>query len=479
MPKKISLLVVAVISAGFIFVPAAFAADGGTPGASGATTFLWIAIILLLAKATRFIERYGQPPVLGELISGVLLGSLVLIGIDWFEPIKTDPRISFLAQLGVVILLFQVGLETNIQEMRKVGIRAFLVACVGVVVTFALGTFIVGPMVLPGLPAIAYIFLGATLTPTSVGITARVFQDLGVLKTREAQIVLGGAVIDDVLGLIILAIVSALATQGEIDLASVAFITLKAVVFLAAAIIMGALFAPRLGRIFSRIHTGLGMKFTIAISFGLVIAFVADRVGLAPVVGAFAAGLVLDPVHFRYFEEPKMIVDIRKILKDASPEIKSRLMPVVEHHATRHVDDLLDSLGHFLVPIFFVTTGMGVKLESFMNGSILTIGLGIALVAFVGKLASGLVAGKVNKLVVGWGMVPRGEVDLIFAATGRSLGVISDEVFSMIVIVIILSTFVTALILSFIIPRSQLTLPMPEPESAMAVATTSSVIAEG
>ncbi len=479
MPKKISLFVVAVISAGFIFVPAAFAADGGTPGASGATTFLWIAIILLLAKATRFIERYGQPPVLGELISGVLLGSLVLIGIDWFEPIKTDPRISFLAQLGVVILLFQVGLETNIQEMRKVGIRAFLVACVGVVVTFALGTFIVGPMVLPGLPAIAYIFLGATLTPTSVGITARVFQDLGVLKTREAQIVLGGAVIDDVLGLIILAIVSALATQGEIDLASVAFITLKAVVFLAAAIIMGALFAPRLGRIFSRIHTGLGMKFTIAISFGLVIAFVADRVGLAPVVGAFAAGLVLDPVHFRYFEEPKMIVDIRKILKDASPEIKSRLMPVVEHHATRHVDDLLDSLGHFLVPIFFVTTGMGVKLESFMNGSILTIGLGIALVAFVGKLASGLVAGKVNKLVVGWGMVPRGEVDLIFAATGRSLGVISDEVFSMIVIVIILSTFVTALILSFIIPRSQLTLPMSEPESAMAVATTTSVIAEG
>lgn len=479
MSRKIVVSALAIIAAGFIFVPAAFAADGGTPEASAASTFLWIAIILLLAKVTRFIERYGQPPVLGELVAGVLLGSLVFIGISWFEPIKTDPRISFLAQLGVVILLFQVGLETNITEMRKVGVRAFVVACVGVVTPFVLGTFIVGPMLLPGLSTNAYIFLGATLTATSVGITARVFQDLGVLKSREAQIVLGAAVIDDVLGLIILAIVSAIATQGQIDLVTVASITLKAVVFLTAAIVLGLLFAPRLGRIFSKIHTGLGMKFTIAISFGLVIAYIADLVGLAPIVGAFAAGLVLDPVHFRYFEEPKMIIDIRKSLMDSPPEVRSRLLPIIQHHATRHVDDLVDSLGHFLVPIFFVTTGMGVKLESFLNVPILTVGLGITIVAFVGKIAAGLVAGKANKLVVGWGMIPRGEVGLIFAATGKSLGVISDEIFSIIIIVIILSTFVTPPILSFIIRNAQLTTSATEPELTAVAASATSIAAQG
>lgn len=479
MTRKICFFTLALIAAGFVFVPAAFAADGSMPEASAASTFLWIAIILLLAKVTRFIERYGQPPVLGELVAGVLLGSLVLVGVNWFEPIKADSRISFLAQLGVVILLFQVGLETNIQEMRKVGIRAFLVACVGVTVPFVLGTFVVGPMLLPGLSANAYIFLGATLTATSVGITARVFQDLGVLKSREAQIVLGAAVIDDVLGLIILAIVSAIATQGNVDFISVAFITLKAVVFLTAAIALGILFAPRLGRIFSKIHTGLGMKFTIAISFGLIVAYVADLVGLAPIVGAFAAGLVLDPVHFRYFEEPKMIMDIRESLKDAPLEVRSRLLPIIQHHATRHVDDLIDSLGHFLVPIFFVTTGMGVKLESFLNVPILTVGLGIAVVAFVGKIVAGLVAGKANKLVVGWGMIPRGEVGLIFAASGKSLGVISDDLFSMIIIVIILTTFVTPPILAFIIRGAQLTAPLPELEPATVAANATSIAAEG
>ncbi len=475
--KKIFLCAIIAMAAGMFFAPAAFAADGGTPESSAALTFLWVAIILLFAKATRFIERYGQPPVLGELVAGVVLGSLFLVGINWFEPIKNDPRINFLAQLGVVILLFQVGLDTNIHEMRKVGIRALLVACVGVVTPFVLGTFIVGPMLLPGLSANAYIFLGATLTATSVGITARVFQDLGVLKSREAQIVLGAAVIDDVLGLIILAIVSAIATEGRIDILSVAFITFKAALFLIAAIALGLIFAPRFGRIFSRINTGLGMKFTIAISFGLVVAFIADLVGLAPIVGAFAAGLVLDPVHFRYFEEARMIADVRKSLKDAAPEVKAHLMPIVEHHATRHIDDLIDPLGHFLVPIFFVTTGMGVKLESFLNLPILAIGLGMTVVAFVGKIASGLVAGKANKLVVGWGMIPRGEVGLIFAASGKSLGVISDEIFSMIVIVIILSTFLTPPVLAFIIRTSQLSEPTGQ-EASPAVAVSGATMAE-
>jgi Kef-type K+ transport system membrane component KefB len=410
-------------------------------------------IILLAARFSALVERLGQPPVLGELLVGVILGNLALLGINFFEPIKTEAIINFLAQLGVVILLFQVGLESNIQEMRRVGIRALLVACVGVIVPFFLALVVVGPLLLPGLPFNAYLFLGATLTATSVGITARVFRDLGKLQTSEAQIVLGAAVIDDVLGLIILAVVSAIVTEGSISLSSVSWITLKAILFLAGAVVIGQLSAPRLGMLFSKIHTGISMKFSLAICFGLFIAFLAEQIGLAPIVGAFAAGLVLDPVHFRYFEDPKFADDIRESISEAEPGLKERVSTVIERHTDRHIEDIIEPLGHFLAPIFFVITGMNVRLETLFNLPILLVALGVTAAAFAGKIVAGLVAGKVRKSIVGWGMVPRGEVGLIFAATGRAIGVVSDEVFSIIVIMVILTTLLTPPILTFLLKR--------------------------
>lgn len=460
------MMFVAVLALGL--APAAQAAEAGGSAHSVGATFLWIVIILLAAKLSTLVERLGQPPVLGELVIGVILGNLFLIGIDFFEPIKSEPIINFLAQLGVVILLFQVGLESNIEEMRRVGLRAFWVACVGVVIPFFLATAVVGPLLLPGLSLNAYLFLGATLTATSVGITARVFRDLGRLQTAEAQIVLGAAVIDDVLGLIILAVVSAIVTQGTVSLGSVSWITLKAVLFLAGAIILGQFLAPRLGILFSKIHTGTGMKFTLAICFGLTIAYLAEQIGLAPIVGAFAAGLVLDPVHFRFFEEPEIANDIRQSLHDAPPAVQNRVSAVLERHADRHVEDIIAPLGHFLAPIFFVMTGMGVRLETLFNLPVLLVALGITLAAFVGKIAAGLVAGPVRKSVVGWGMIPRGEVGLIFAATGRAIGVVNDAVFSIIVIMVILSTLLPPPILTYLLKREH-------PASLPATRTVTSV----
>src|SRR3989344_6385511 len=178
---------------------------GSTIVHSYASTLFWMAILLLFAKLASLVEKIGQPSVLGELVIGVVLGNLALLGFTAFEAAEADPLIRFLSELGVIILLFQIGLESNIQKMAKVGIPAFIVAVIGVVVPFLLGTCIVGPFLMPGLEANAYLFLGAALTATSVGITARVFKDLGKLQTPEAQIVLGAAVIDDVIGLIILA----------------------------------------------------------------------------------------------------------------------------------------------------------------------------------------------------------------------------------------------------------------------------------
>ena len=419
-----------------------------------AKTFLFIAIILMLAKFSSLVEKVGQPSVLGELVIGVLAGNLFLLGINIFEPIKQDHIIAFLAELGVVILLFQIGLESNINEMKKVGIKAFLVATVGVILPFVLGTLVVGPWFLPGLSDHTYLFLGATLTATSVGITARVFKDLGKLQIPEAQIVLGAAVIDDVMGLVILAVVSAIVTVGSVGLGIISWIVAKAILFLVGSIVLGQLFAPMLSKMFAKIHSGVAMKFSIAVSFGLVMAFLASFIGLAPIVGAFAAGLILDPVHFKYFKDAKIVEDVKEAVVGASGEIKEKVEQAIKHHSHRHIEDLIEPLGNFLVPVFFVMTGMNVKLETMFNLPVLLVAIGITAVAFIGKIFAGAVAVKgVSKILVGFGMVPRGEVGLIFAMMGKSLGVVNDEIFSVIVIMVILTTLLTPPILTLLLKK--------------------------
>lgn len=436
----------------------AFAA--GSEGAAGhgniTTTFLWIAVLLLIAKISGLVERIGQPSVLGELVAGVILGNLTLVGIHLFDSAKTDSIIRFLAEFGVVILLFQIGLESNIQKIRKVGIPALLVALIGVIVPFVLGAFLVGPWLLPDIGSHAYIFLGATLTATSVGITARVFKDLRKLQTKEAQIILGAAVLDDVLGLIILAVVSALVTTGTISLGAVGVISAKAIGFLIGAIVLGQISAVHLGKLLSKVHTGTGMKFTLAISFGLIFAWLAGELGLAPIVGAFAAGLVLDPVHFRFFKEPEITESLKGTISDLPEEKRAKLNNIISHHAHKHIEDLIEPLSFLLVPLFFIVTGMDVSLAALGNTSILLVALGLTAAAIIGKIVAGIAAGKgVNKLIVGCGMIPRGEVGLIFATIGRSLGVISEEVFSAVVIMVILTTLVTPPLLAILLKKQK------------------------
>ena len=451
-----SLSFVGVVAAGVV---TASGAAGESAHGSLALTFLWIAVILLVAKIGGLVEKLGQPAVLGELVIGVILGNLVLLGIHTFEPILEDGIIKFLAELGVVVLLFQIGLESNVRQMKEVGMTAFIVAVIGAVAPFVLGTYVIGPWLMPGLESAAYLFLGAALTATSVGITARVFKDLKKLHIPEAQIVLGAAVIDDVLGLVVLAVVSAIATVGAVSLGMIGWILAKAILFLVGAIVLGQLLAPWLGRMFAKIQTGIGMKFTLAIIICLVFAYIAQVIGLAAIVGAFAAGLILDAVHFRYFKDPHVIRDVKKAMKDAdaSSETVKEVKKAIEGHSERHIEDLIEPLAYFLVPIFFVLTGMEVSLSALFDGRIVLVALAISAVAILGKLIAGVAAGKgVNKWMIGFGMVPRGEVGLIFASIGKGLGVISDELFSVIVIMVIVTTLVTPPILNVMLKKHKM-----------------------
>jgi Kef-type K+ transport system membrane component KefB len=378
-------------------------------------------------------ERLGLPAVLGELSAGILLGNLLLVHFYQAEPLKTDPTIAALAEIGVIILLFEVGLESDLKEMLEVGWSSLLVATLGVVAPFFLG-WAVAAYFLPGEGTLAHIFIGATLCATSVGITARVFKDLGKLRSREARIILGAAVIDDVLGLLILAVVS-----GTIlSVVDIVVIALKSVFFLVGSLALGQLLVPRLLRGASRFETR-GVLLTLAISFCLLLSWAAARVGLAPIIGAFAAGLILDEVHYQ------------------------REGGRVEWG----LNDLLQPVSTVLVPIFFVLMGMRVDLRLFTDINLLGLAVVLTVAAIVGKqiCSFGVVERNVDRLSVGFGMIPRGEVGLIFAGIGATLmlptstgvlePVIGPSTFGAVVIMVIITTLVTPIVLKWALNRRE------------------------
>lgn len=417
---------------------------------------LWLAIIILAARLfSPLAQRVGFPAVLGELLLGVGLGNLGLLGFHYFDSVAADPIIRFMAELGVIILLLQIGLETRLGDLVRVGARASLVGSVGIVVPFSLGAFVAGPLLLPGLSSHAYLFLGATLAATSVGITGRVFRDLGRLQMPEAQIVLGAAVIDDVLGLVILAVVSSLVQVGVVSVVDVLRIIGEAVLFLGGSIVVGRALAPHLLRWASRLDSGHSMLFSLVIVVGLFMAWLAHAVGLAPIIGAFAAGLLFEPLFLKGFETPKVVQEIEPLLPEGcTAENQVRIREVLTRHASHQHEHLLEPIGYFFVPVFFVLTGMQVDLASLGNPQTLVVALGVSLAAVLGKLCAGFVAGHGNNpWLVGWGMVPRGEVGLIFAMVGKGLGVMSETMFSVIVIMVILTTLLTPPILNALLRR--------------------------
>lgn len=417
--------------------------------------FAMFALVLIMGKVGNFIERYGQPAVIGELLAGVVLSALGYFGWDFISQITNNEIIAFTASLGALLLLFSIGLESNIVEMKRVGVNAMFVALIGVFVPFVLGTYVLGPLFFSDASANARLFLGAALVATSVGITASVFRGLKMIRTRAAQTVLGAAVIDDVLGLIVLAVVSALATGGTVTAGTVVLIGLKSFGFLAGALVLGSYLAKPISKIFSKLYSGIGMKLTFAIGFALVFGYLAELFGLEPIIGAFAAGLLLDHVHFNSFADPEIVNDLKQLDFKAQKD-RDAVMRLINKHKQTHVEDLIGTLSLIFVPVFFVYTGMQIEFGSLLQPKLYIVATIISLFAIAGKLVAGFAAKgpRREKLLVGVSMVPRGEVGLIFAATGKAVGVLNDEMFSVIVLVVILTTFIAPPLIKTFAPVS-------------------------
>jgi Kef-type K+ transport system membrane component KefB len=378
--------------------------------------FLAFAAALIGAKLFgELAERVGQPAVLGELLAGVLLGPSVL-GL-----VPLSDAVLELAEIGVVLLLFEVGLETDLEELMRVGAPALAVALAGMLLPFAGGYAVTVAL---GHSALTATFVGAALTATSIGITARVLSELKVLATREGQIILGAAVVDDVLGLVVLAIVSKIAGGGRLEAATVARSGALAIGFLVAAIVIGIPLGRRLIRVVELANVR-GVLGAMSVAFALLVAWAAKAVESAPIVGAFAAGMVLARTNRRH-------------------DIDSALKPVVDIFA----------------PVFFIYVGAEVNVKLLNpavpeNRPALLLGLLLTLVGFLGKFAAGFCAwGKVRRAFIGAGMVPRGEVGLIFASVGLASGALPEPVFVSVLVAVFLTTFVAPPLLKLLRPRA-------------------------
>ena len=448
-------------------LPALAAAEGnGAHSDPIAPVILGVTGILFFALIGRFAARkWGQPSVLGELTMGLLLGNLAyLFQLDLILVLREGPAIfevvdeafsnghslpeaaalvlqgetaarilaalqgphgtqllqiaqtvDVFSRYGVIFLLFLVGLDTSVQEMRAVGAASTRVAFVGVLLPFVFG-FEAARLLMPELSLNTDLFIAATLGATSVGITARVLQELKQDRSREARVILGAAVMDDVIGLVMLAIVSGIIVSGAVQFGNVLKIIILALAFLGSAIWLGPYLLRGAIRLVSRLDL-IEAKMFVSYLFVMVLAWMANLVGLATIIGAFTAGLILHDAYFHNWGD---------------------------HNQHRYsIRDLIMPLEVILVPIFFVLMGIQVKLETFLDWHVIQMAGGLLIAAVLGKILCGYVAGRgLNRLAIGVGMLPRGEVGLIFAAIGKSLGVISDALFSAVVLMVLVTTLI-------------------------------------
>ncbi|MCX5755662.1 MAG: cation:proton antiporter [Gemmatimonadetes bacterium] len=359
------------------------------------------ALILATRLLGEVAQRLGQPSVLGELLAGVLLGPSVFSAVD-----PGDPVIRAFAGLGILILLFEIGLHTDLRSLREVGKEAVSVAAVGVVLPFVVGFFVVQAL---GFTAIQSLVAGAALTATSIGISARTLRDVGRLETPEGQIVLGAAVLDDLIGLIILGVVAGVAAGNHVSVWSVARLSGLALGFVAVALAVGSYAVPPIFRVVERLRT-TGALGLIALAFALLLAWLAETSGSAMIMGALAAGLVL-------------------------------------HHTPqrREIERSVTQIGYLFVPIFFASVGAAVDLHALAEPIALIAGLAITIVGVAGKIASGYALRNFGgrRLFVGVAMIPRGEVGLIFAQVGFASGAIGAGEFGAIMLMVVVTTLIT------------------------------------
>ena len=395
--------------------------------------FLFLAIILISARLlSETVARFGIPSVIGELLAGLLIGPSLL---GWVSP---DTTMKLLAEIGIILLLFEVGMDTNLSRLARSGSKPYVVALIGFTLPFALGYGVSAFMF--GLPNLVALFIGGTLTATSIGITVRVLDDLGKRHSDEAQIVIGAAVLDDILGVLALAFLYQFAVEQEVSFQALGEVSLYILLFMVLAPIVAKLAAVVIDRL-DQHAASPGLLLTMALSLILLFSWLAHAVGAPEIMGGFAAGLAFSQ-HFGF----KFPMGRTKLIFQPSPKLAHRL------------EEQMRPLIHTFSPLFFVMVGVSLNLSEVDWGSsfVWLLAGSLLLVAFVGKFAAGffIKEPRHNQIAIGLSMVPRGEVGLIFAQLGFSQGILNGELYAAMLIVIALTTMAPPFLLKWFYGRN-------------------------
>lgn len=415
-----------------------------------------LAVLIGGASISYVIRKIGLPNVVGELGLGMLIAVLAHYNLSWWSDVIHNRTIEMFAELGSIFLLFEIGLESNLRDLVQVGKHGIIVAIIGIILPFV-GGVLVGKFLFGMGNLELELFLGAALAATSTGVSVRVFKDLGILRNPACQIVLAASIIDDILGLIILAVVSGLVISGAVNLLSIGHIFLNVIIFFLVALLLARRCTPWFIQILLKISNEESMVVTLSVAFCLFWAWFSHAIGLAAVIGAFVSGLILDEIMFRNTKHPSWYNKLMEISKKSDNQDTQQLIneQIIVGYQRNRLIDLLKPLNYFFVPIFFVYAGMQVDLIAVASWETLFNGVVLTLVAVIGKVLCGALLPKtINRWIVGFGMVPRGEIGLIFALTGQQLGIFNSQSFAAVLLMIVLTSLITPMALQAIAKKA-------------------------
>lgn len=396
--------------------------------------FLFLAIILIAARVfSETVTRFGIPSVIGELLAGLLIGPSLL---GWVSP---DTTMKLLAEIGIILLLFEVGMDTDLNRLARSGIKPVTVALVGFTLPFALGYGVSAWLF--GLPNLTALFIGGTLTATSIGITVRVLNDLGKRHSDEAQIVIGAAVLDDILGVMTLAFLYQFVVEQHASFDALGEVGLYILLFMILTPLVAKFASVAIDRLDQHAATP-GLLLTMALSLILLFSWLAHAVGAPEIMGGFAAGLAFSQ-HFGF-----------RLWMGNAPAIEFKPSPKLAHRLEEQMRPLI----HTFSPLFFVMVGVSLNLKAvnWSSAFIWELAGTLLLVAFFGKFAAGFFIreSRHNQMAIGLSMIPRGEVGLIFAQLGFSQGILNGELYASLLIVIALTTVSPPFLLKWFYSRN-------------------------
>ncbi len=454
--KKILILIGLIINTSLLFADSSAVSCAIAPQHDyNPMILLWLVIFIFLSRSLSIIKKIGIPLIVGEILTGIILGCLDDMGINIFYDIMNNEIMSFLAELGGIILMFEIGLESKFSDLKKNFHLGCVVAISGSILTFMVG-FVVSKYLIPNHNLMRDLLLGVITAATATGISAKTFKDMNLLHTHEVQVVLVSSIIDELISVFIFGVISAIILNNTVSVLQISLSVAQVLAFFVFAAIFGNWITPLLTKWSIKIHAGMNMKLGVLLIICFLFSWIAYISGLATVLGAFIAGLILDEIYFVSFSRShffKNLVDLTKHIPHEG--IKNEILQLITHQESKTLEELIKPLSHLFVPIFFIYIGFMLDIKILFEIHTLYLILVILIMSLGGRIISGFLVQRHNKsfnhLIIGLGMTPIGEAGLIFAMFGKNLNILDAITFAVIIACIVIATILTPIFIKLAI----------------------------